>query len=222
MKIIKAKNGSRFLDSYPWSSAPERGDWHYDIARRWKAEERIAGFAGYLGHMTPAKLRALHDAGLWFTPVTVAGEYNDGAADEIAQLRALGIPAGAHVWLDVEGTAVWNAGKDPKKLAAVKDLIEAWNKDIRAAGYRPAMYVGVPQPFTSKELYAFSCERYWAGQGSVRDREGVLTEPFRDFANCRGWNAIQAAPSEVCGGVLIDFNFVKGDYKRDTFNVVAA
>jgi len=218
MRPAPAQVGDVVLDSYPFSVATEG---HEPIVRAWRAAG-VKGFAGYLGHMTPEKVRAVVDGGLLFTPVTVAGEYHDGAVDEIFQLRALGIPAGVHVWLDVEGEIVWNAGKDPKKLAAVKALIEGWNRDIARAGYRPAMYVGVPQPFTSAELYAFSAERYWHGQGSVRDRKGNLAEPFRDFGACRGWNMIQAAPSQVLGGVPVDFNMVFGDYKGQTPIMVAA
>lgn len=205
MKAVAAPVGALVVDSLPWSIG--------GTAEQAKALRALGvrGFVGYLGAMNAARLAALMAAGLAFMPVTFAGEYKDGAADEIRQLKALGIPAGASVWLDLEGTEAFRS--DPVKLAA---LINAWADDIRAAGWMPCLYVGVPQPFTSAELYSLRVSRYWHGQGSVRDRKGELAEPFRDWSNYRGWNMVQAAPSVTWAGVLVDANLILGDYKGQT------
>lgn len=158
-------------------------------------------FVGYLGAMNAARLQAVLDAGLRFMPVTFAAEYKDGAADEIAQLKALGIPAGTSVWLDLEGLEAFHA--NPVTTAA---LINSWADDIAAAGYMPCLYVGVPQPFTSDELYKLHVVRYWRGQGSVRDRFNALAEP-----TC-GYCMTQVFPSVQRGGVLVDVDFIGQDY----------
>ena len=211
MKIEPAKVGDVYLDSLPFSQAgtPE-------MARAWKAHG-VAGFVGYLGFMNQTRLAYILDAGLKFSPVTLAGEYEDGPQDEVFQLKSLGVPEGAHVWLDLEGMKAFRS--DPVVLAG---KVNAWARGVRAAQYRSALYVGVPQPFTSEELWALSVDRYWHGQGSVRDRTGQLAEPFRNFQNCRGWNMIQAAPSKMLGGCLVDFNMIYGDYKGDVPMVVTA
>lgn len=206
--------GSLVVDSLPFA-----GSGTLEQAKALKARG-VSCLVSYLGAMTPAQLSKVFAAGLAFMPVTFAGEYKDGAADEIAQLRALGIPAGASVWLDLEGRAASLVDiKDPvekeKAAKALFDLINKWADDIRAGGWMPCLYVGVPQPFTSAELYMLRVSRYWHGQGSVRDRFGALAEPFKSFSACRGWNMVQAAPSVTWGGVLVDANLVLGDYKGD-------
>lgn len=204
MKAEKAYVGALVVDSLPFSMGGT-------LAQAKALKERgVACLVGYLGSINATRLKHVLDAGLAFSPVTFAGEYEDGPADEIGQLKALGIPAGASVWLDLEGMKAFKS--DPVQLAA---KINAWADAIKGAGYMPCLYVGVPQPFTSEELYALRVVRYWHGQGSVRDRFGNLAEPFRSFSACRGWNMIQAAPSVTWAGVLVDANLVLGDYRGE-------
>lgn len=211
MKVEKANVGALVVDSLPFSLGGLP-----DQAKALRALG-VRCLVGYLGAMNCARLQSVLHAGMAFMPVTFAGEYNDGANDEIAQLKALGIPPGASVWLDLEGMTAFKS--DPVALAA---KINAWADAIKAAGYMPCLYVGVPQPFTSSELYALRVVRYWHGQGSVRDRHGNLAEPFRSWSQCRGWNMIQAAPSVTWAGVLVDANLVLGDYKGDVPSWVVA
>ncbi len=164
-------------------------------------------FIGYLGAMNAARLGYILDAGLAFMPVTYAGEYIDGAADEIAQLKALGLSPGVTVWLDLEGM---KAFKTPVVELAAK--INAWADAISAAGYMPGLYVGSPQPFTSFELYALRVKRYWWGLGRCSDRNGMLAEP-----SC-GWCMVQQFHGEKLGmmwkdtGVFVDTNGIGKDY----------
>lgn len=192
-----ANVGSRGVDSLPFSGGGTTAQ-----AQALKAAG-VEFFVGYLGAMNPARLAAVFAAGLAFMPVTFAGEYEDGAADEVAQLKALGIPAGASVWLDLEGMKAFKS--DPAQLIA---KINAWADTIAAGGWMPCLYVGVPQPLTSAELYALRVVRYWRGQGSIRDRNNALAEP----AGC-GWCMTQMFPSVTWGGVLVDANIIGQDYK---------
>lgn len=198
MKAVNATVGALGVDSLPYSMGGTTTQ-----AQALKIEG-VKFFAGYLGAMNAARLKQLLDAGIAFVPVTFAGEYNDGPDDEIAQIKALGIPAGTTVFVDLEGLSAAKA--DPVALAA---KINAWADGIRAAGYMPGLYVGVPQPFTEEELWHLHVERYWRGQGSVRDRFNKLSEP----TGC-GWCMTQVWPSEVVGGVLVDFDQIGMDYKR--------
>lgn len=204
LAVAKAPVGSLVVDSLPFSQGGT-----LEQAKALKARG-VSCLVGYLGSIDAKRLAAVLDAGLAFMPVTFAGEYNDGAADEVAQLKALGIPAGATVWLDLEGQKAF--ATPPAELIG---KINAWADAIRGAGFMPGLYVGVPQPLTSEELYRLRVSRYWHGQGSVRDRFGALAEPFKSFTACRGWNMVQAAPSVTWGGVLVDANLVLGDYRGD-------
>lgn len=193
MKTELARVGARVVDSFPFSlagGAPQ--------ARALKAAG-VDGLVGYLGSMSAARVGHLLDAGLSFMPVTIAGEYRDGADDEIRQLKALDLPAGCTVWLDLEA--------EKADAAIVIGQINAWAKAIAGAGYQPGLYVGVPQPLTSDELWSLSTVRYWRGMGSTRDRKNALAEPAR----C-GWCMTQVYPTQIAGGVKVDFNIIGQDY----------
>jgi hypothetical protein len=165
-------------------------------------ESGVHALAGYLGVINAARVGFLLDAGLAFLPVTLAGEYNDGPADEVGQLQALQVPNGTTVFLDLEGMTAFKT--DPALLIA---KINAWAEGILAAGFTPGLYVGVPQTLTSAELYALKVQRYWRGQGSVRDRNNALAEP-----NC-GWCITQMYPSLTRGNTWVDCNMIGQDYK---------
>lgn len=197
MKAESAYVGALVVDSLPFAQGGTLAQ-----AQALKARG-VSCVVGYLGVINAARVAAILEAGLAFMPVTLAGEYEDGPDDEVLQLKALGIPRGATVWLDLEGM---KAFKSPPAEFAAK--INRWADAIAAAGFQPGLYVGVPQPFTSAELYALHVVRYWHGQGSVRDRTNALAEPYP-----RGWCMTQMFPSVVWGGVLVDANIVGQDYK---------
>jgi hypothetical protein len=196
VRAAYAPVGAVVCDSLPFSQSGTAAQ---------AAELRASGvdaLACYLGVLSPARLALILDAGLGYVPVSLAGEYEDGPVDELAQLRALGIPSGVVVWLDLEGMRAFRA--DPETLIA---KIDAWADAIAAAGYVPGLYVGVPQPLTSAELTALHVVRYWRGQGSIRDRHNALAEPGP------GWCMVQFYPSVTRGGVLVDANMVGQDYR---------
>jgi hypothetical protein len=169
-------------------------------------------FAGYLGSVTQPLLKAVLDAGMGFIPVTYGGAYNNGFADELAQLKLLGVPPGATVFLDMEGLSAFKT--DPTVL---EGKVNAWADGIVAAGYVAGLYVGVPQPLTSDELWKLRVSRYWKGQGSLRDRNNNLAEP----TGC-GFCMTQMFPSVVRSGITIDCSMVGQDFKGRTPTMVKA
>ncbi len=175
------------------------------------AKAGVHGVAVYLGVVNAERVGHVLAAGMGCFAVTLAGSYNNGAADEIAQLKALGFPLGKHVFLDMEGMAAYKS--DPLVLIS---KVNEWADGIRAAGYKPALYVGVPQPLTAAELWKLKVELYWRGQGCVRDRHGDLAEPY-DVANNNGcgWSITQKYPSRNLGtpATWVDMNMVGQDYK---------
>lgn len=223
MKPVDAPVGAKIVDSLPFS----RGG--TGLTARAMAAAGVNGVALYLGAAGPVQVAACLEAGLGMIGVTFGGAYNGAAA--VAQAKALGLPTmqpdgrATPIALDLEGEVVGQAhaavsyprsqhrSMIPLALhvnATVDELIQkivAWASPVKAAGYMPILYVGVPQPFTSSELWKLPVVRYWKGQGLARDRFGNGVEP--DHA---GWTLTQAWPSVLCGGVLVDFNQVSHDY----------
>ncbi len=104
------------------------------------------------------------------------------------------------MWLDLEGLPAFH--EDPALLIANAN---AWAKDVEAAGYMPCLYVGVPQPLTSAELWALRHVRYWHGQGDIRDRNNAKAAPKCGFCMTQKW------PSVTRAGVLVDDNTLQAD-----------
>lgn len=205
MRVVDLNPGATVFDSLQFSQG---GTPAYALALSRFAK----AVALYLGVATKKQAQAVLDAGMGILPVTLASEYKDGGTDEVAQLRNLGIPQGVTVFADMEGLSTFNA-----KPQTVMDALDAWAKTITDAGYTAGLYVGVPQPLTSRELYMRPLiKRYWRGQGSIRDRYNGLAEP-----DC-GWCMTQAYPSQTVAGVLVDFNQVTQDYRGRVPSVVVA
>ena len=205
MIVEKAFVGARGVDSLPFSQSGTAAQ-----ARRLK-ETGIDFLVGYLGSINRTRLDYVLDAGLAFMPVTFAGEYFDGPADELAHLKALGIPAGATVWLDLEGEKSF---KHP-----VPDLtkkINDWARTIQKAGYIAGLYVGSPQPFTADELARLAVTRYWKAPSKVIDRNGKSW----DEPTGLGWCSLQAWPQRFWPNdtdphrVWVDVDFIFHDRRE--------
>ncbi len=171
--------------------------------------------------MNKARLAFVLAAGLAFMPVTKAGEYKDGAADELAQLADLQIPKGATVWLDLEGVETWETGKTREGKAKLRALIEGWAAAIVGAGYTAGLYVGAPQPFTGAELYSLKgITRYWLGQGHCvgidLDQGGKIVEAYPKCGWCmrQDWHNETEKKGYVWKdtGVLVDTNAIQFDH----------
>lgn len=164
---------------------------------------RVSFRVGYIDHVTPAELAAQLDAGIAFSPVTYALEFNP--AHTLARLAALGIPKGATVWLDVERVSA------PLDKARLVSSINTWARALVAEGYEPGLYVGAGCPLSSAELYALAVVRYWCSASNV---PGV---------DVRGYCMRQLRPLEVVvAGVVVDVDVVEPDFKGGVPTFVVA
>lgn len=200
MKVENAFVGARGVDSLPFSQGGTAAQANALVARG------VDFFVGYLGAMNPARLGYILSAGLAFMPVTFAGEVFDGADDEIAQLKALGIPAGVTVWLDVEGQKTFATPVD--ELAR---LINDWAAKISAAGYVAGLYIAPPQPFTGPELAKLAVTRYWNSAGRVQDRNGKIWDEPEGIGFCMRQGYPQGFFRDT--GVFVDPDIIWADRK---------
>lgn len=205
-RVLSLGVGSVVVDSLPFSQSGTASE------AEMLASNRVAALAGYLGIINKERVDHLLKAGIGFLPVTLAGEYGDGPKDELGQLMALGVPMGTTVFLDLEGMKAFKA----VHINLIAE-IRQWADAINRAGYVAGLYVGVPQPLTSDELWDLPVTRYWRGQGSVRDRFNKLAEP----TGC-GWCMTQMYPSFFMGKTWVDANMVGFDYKGRTPTVMVA
>lgn len=195
LSVTPAFAGALVVDSLPFSMGGTA-----QHARALRAEG-VDCLVGYLGAMNAARVAYLMDAGLAFMPVTfgMSPQHYSGPAT-VAQCKALGLPAGCSVWLDLEGLPAFHT--DPAELIADAN---AWALDVESADFMPCLYVGVPQPLTGAELWSLRHVRYWHGQGDIRDRHNAPAAP-----QC-GWCMRQKYPSVKRGGVLVDDNSLMPD-----------
>lgn len=162
----------------------------------------------YLGSIRRAEADAILGAGLMLQLVTFGGwcgpKGSGRAPPSATDLRALGAPAGATAWLDVEDVRI-----------SIHDLtteIDRWSAEVRAAGYVAGAYVGPGSLLTSEEWYARpSITRYWKAASRVLDRYGRLQDP-----EC-GYCMVQLQPANTrirdAPGVLVDLDVVQADLK---------
>jgi hypothetical protein len=197
MKTQLAEVGSRGVDSYPYCLA--------GTEEQAKAL-RVSGldfFVGYLGVITPGRLKYILDSGMAFMPVTLAGRYSGPEA--VASCVKLGLPKGCTVWLDLEGQASYVM--PPAELIA---KINAWAKAMIAAGYQPGLYIGSPQPLTAAELYQLAVVRYWKAPSRVVDRNGVIHDgPKCGFCMYQLWDSRKWRRT----GVFVDVDFIQKDFQ---------
>jgi hypothetical protein len=211
MKVEPSFPGARGVDSLPFSQAGT------EAQAKALAASGVEFFVGYLGTMNKTRLDYILNAGLAFMPVTFAGEYKDGAADEVAQLRALGIPMCTSVWLDLEGLDCWNM--DPAELMR---LINKWAADIKVGGWLPCLYVGAPQPLTGKQLYSLGVYRYWLGIGRCVGKDGKDAYPDCGWCMRQDWhnqkNGMLWPPPQKGGSpqTFVDTNSIQADHKGRT------
>lgn len=213
MKVVTAFPGARGVDSLPFSQGGTEAQ-----AKR-LAASGIDFFVGYLGAMNKTRLGYILDAGLAFMPVTFAGAYENGGADEVAQLKALGIPAGCSVWLDLEGQKAWNTPADQ-----LMPKLEGWAATVASGGWMPCLYVGAPQPLTGRQLYNLKgIVRYWLGIGRCIGRD--LKDAYPDCGWCMRqdwhgqkngmlWPPVSHFPNVPANErVFVDTNAIQCDHK---------
>jgi len=202
--------GSRVVDSYPFSQG--------GTAKQAEAlkSEAVDGFIGYLGVLNRDRVERVLDAGLGFLPVTLANRFDGAAA--VRQAQGLGYPKGGTIALDIEGRKIlggveWPLLEKAAKEAHVREIFAkcaGWRDAVKAGGYKTMLYVGSPQPFTSKELGDLAFDSYWNALSREADRFGALAEPSR------GYSAWQMLPELFWRGtgVWVDVNMFGEDFRK--------
>ena len=204
MNVEKAFVGARGVDSLPFSQGGTAAQ-----AKRLK-ETGIDFFVGYLGSLNKTRLQYLLDAGLAVMFVTFAGEYFDGPADELAHLKALGVPPGATVWLDLEGQKSFHW--QPQDLIL---KINTWAKAVQKAGYVAGLYVGSPQPLTGDELARLAVTRYWKVASRVLDRHGRAWDEPPGVGFCAIQTTERFWPNDTDPNrVWVDVDFIYPDRRE--------
>jgi len=170
----------------------------------------VRGVWRYLSDVTLAEAQTITSSGLILYFVNHSRlpgwipSADDGALDakrDIADLKRLGVPAGVHVFFDLEGVG----GASPSNLIA---HLNAWASAIKTGGYIAALYVGYQALLTSAQLYALpDVHLYWHGASRVEDIAGAEAGPA-----C-GWSVYQGSIVDVqMFGVEIDWDFIGGDF----------
>jgi hypothetical protein len=154
------------------------------------------------GDLNQAEVAAVLGAGLALMAVQHVREPGwlpslaQGASDgshAAGNAVAAGMPAGATVWLDLEGVST----------AAPADVViaycNAWNSAVAQDGYDTGLYVGAMQPLDENQLFSLNVQRYWRSQSLVPN------------VARRGYCMYQAYPSQTLAGISVDFNMVSED-----------
>ena len=155
----------------------------------------------YLGGITGDEANAILGAGLGLQLVTYSGavgwmpsaELGESQGQEdLVHLGALGVPAGALVWIDLEG-----AGADPTSW------VNARSEKLVEKGYVVGLYVGAGCVLDGEKLYALPyVTRYW------RAFNAGIPEPQCGFCQ---WQLFP--PNQSVQGVEVDFDFSGEDYE---------
>lgn len=118
----------------------------------------------------------------------------DGAS-AAAQAKALGYPAGAVLWCDLEGIF--------HDAPALISYLNNWGKAVQAAGYPAGLYNGPQNLLTAAQIQALIFPHYW---------QPAANAP----APSRGYQLVQMAPPNVAaGGTAIDVDVVTRDHRGD-------
>lgn len=163
----------------------------------------------YLGAVTKSEVEGVLEAGLAFMPVTFGLRHGTplnaalGAtygAGSVLQVKALDLPPGVTVWLDLED-CTGNADD-------VAAFVNAWCVPIKAAGFMPGLYVGAGAVLSGAQLYKLAVVRYWQSLSREQDAKGLIAEP-----GC-GWCMIQLFDSQTVAGVWVDIDVIQNDYSK--------
>lgn len=172
---------------------------------------RIDFVMRYLGGLSAVELKTILASGLKLGLVTFSRAAGwiptaelgaQDAAKDLLHLAELGIPKGARVWLDLEGSG---GGQQ-----ASWDWADARSAAIVAAGYKAGLYVGGGGMIDAQHLYSLPhIDGYWKSLSHVPEPQ------------C-GWCMIQLYKSITIGSVYVDVNVVQYDYKDRLPSFLAA
>lgn len=173
----------------------------------------IGGVIRYLSRHTPQsggdlsadEIATIHGAGLgllcvqhvapphrWWPCAALGSQYGNAAAENA---RALGIPAGVTLAVDIES---------PMLSARADDIYayeNAWSAAVEAAGYQPMLYLAqqIPPDLDSEGLYyRIRASRYWRAAGNLPD------------VAQRGW-CMRQSLQLLIGNAAVDLDTVQPD-----------
>jgi hypothetical protein len=116
----------------------------------------------------------VRDAG-WIPSRGLGREDGQNAA---ANARAVGLPPGVNIWLDLEGVRFDTPSSD------VIEHCNAWFAAVAAAGYVPGLYVGANAVLSSDQVYYdLDVKHYWKSGSevpSVADRGYCMVQAISD------------------------------------------
>lgn len=152
----------------------------------------------YLSELTAIEAEAISGAGWGLMGVThprgtVSSTF--GQADGVqaaAHARAVGLPTGVHLWLDLES---WQGD--------AIGYVNAWAAQVKQAGYLAGLYVGAAaSPLTPDELWSLEVSAYWESCSIVPEvaHAGYMMEQL-------------TPPDLVIAGTLVDLDVVRADRK---------
>jgi hypothetical protein len=158
----------------------------------------------YLSDVTVSELGAILASGLGLALVTHARAPGwlpteamgvaDGAAD-VAHLKALGVPPGMVLFVDLEGAG----GSDVDTMA----WANARSKAIVDAGYIAGLYVGDRCVLSAQQLYGLpEVSRYWKAYNAG------IPEVMCGFCMLQLF-----PPDQTVAGLQIDLDVAQSDYK---------
>jgi hypothetical protein len=167
------------------------------------------------GDLSPAEARGILAAGLalmavqhvmragWIAYGERGMQYGAAA---VAHARAVGLPPGVTLWLDLEGIRRGVPRED------VIDYCNRWFDAVAAAGYAPGIYVGANCRLDGDALYwRLRTRHYWRSGSRVPDLPH------------RGYQMVQriARTPDLVSGIDIDRNVTGTDAFGDTVTWLA-
>lgn len=139
---------------------------------------RYVGRTQMAGHdLTASEAATILQAGLalmvvqhveepqWTPSGSLGTEYGANAA---RFTRAIGVPGGVNVWLDLEGVAEGVPAQD------VADYCNNWYAQVKAAGYAPGLYVGYGAGLGPQGLYDLKFQHYWSAYNLNDDQHPAV------------------------------------------------
>lgn len=127
-----------------------------------------------------------------WTPSALRGKGDGERAADYA--LALGYPAGATIWCDLEGVSL---GVPPDETIG---HVNAWSTAVSAVGYSPGLYVGWQCGLTSAQLYhRLGLARYWRSASAVPE------------VQMRGY-CMRQSVEQIVAGLRVDMDTIQADH----------
>jgi len=188
-------DGSRWAD---FSASGRPAGWYTALAE--------AGYTGVILDLATPGIAAdfplARAAGLWvqafqgyWTPAWASSADATTRAQEALDVaQHCGYPPGAVVWCDFEAFA--------GSASAAIEWLNRWSVAVMQAGYRPGVYLGVPQPLSSEQAYAdLILRHYWRASSASAIAVAV-----------RGYQQLQFEANVAVAGYVVDGDVAMPDH----------